>query len=80
MGRAIVVQGAAGAHGRSVDPASIFQLVNTPTDGVIRVADLVDDNPASEGPGQCGAQDPAHKSNHDYVDIIVVLPSQEISA
>jgi hypothetical protein len=55
------------------DPATGFQLVKTPEGRVLRVADLVDDDPAKRDRVSAALKDPAHKNNRDYVDIIIAL-------
>ena len=46
---------------QGTDPASGFQLVKTPGGRVLRIADLVDDNPARRDRGRGGAQGPGAK-------------------
>ena len=58
---------------QGTDPASGFQLVKTPTGRVLRIADLVDDNPARRDRVAAALRDPAQKNNRDHVDIIVAL-------
>jgi hypothetical protein len=50
-----------------------FQLVQTPQGDVLRIADLVNDDPAKRDRVSAALKDPAQKSNRDYVDIIVAL-------
>ena len=58
---------------QGTDPASGFQLVKTPGGHVLRIADLVDDNPARRDRVAAALRDPAQKNNRDHVDIIVAL-------
>ena len=58
---------------QGTDPASGFQLVKTPGGRVLRIADLVDDNPARRDRVAAALRDPAQKNNRDYMDIIVAL-------
>ena len=58
---------------QGIDPASGFQLVKTPGGRVLRIADLVDDNPARRDRVAAALRDPAQKNNRDHVDIIVAL-------
>ena len=58
---------------QGTDPASGFQLVKTPGGRVLRIADLVDDNPVRRDRVAAALRDPAQKNNRDHVDIIVAL-------
>ena len=58
---------------QGTDPASGFQLVKTPGGRVLRIADLVDDDPARRDRVAAALRDPAQKNNRDHVDIIVAL-------
>jgi superfamily II DNA or RNA helicase len=55
------------------DPATGFQLVKTPAGRVLRIADLVDDDPAKRDRVSAALKDSAQKNNRDHVDIIVAL-------
>ena len=55
------------------DPATGFQLVTTPTGRVLRIADLVDDDPAKRDRVSAALKDSAQKNNRDHVDIIIAL-------
>jgi superfamily II DNA or RNA helicase len=55
------------------DPATGFQLVKTPEGRVLRIADLVDDDPAKRDKVSTALKDPAQKNNRDHVDIIIAL-------
>lgn len=58
---------------QGADPATGFQLVKTPAGRVLRIADLVDDDPARRDRVAAALKDPAQKHNRDYVDIIIAL-------
>ncbi len=55
------------------DEKTGFQLVKTPAGRVLRIADLVDDDPAKRDRVSAALKDPAEKSNRDHVDIIIAL-------
>ncbi len=57
-----------------IDPVTGFQLVKTPGGRVLRIADLVDDDPPAKRDRVTAAlKDPAQKNNRDHVDIIIAL-------
>ena len=58
---------------QGTDSETGFQLVKTPGGRVLRIADLVDDNPARRDRVAAALRDPAQKNNRDHVDIIVAL-------
>ena len=58
---------------QGADPLTGFQLVATPEGRVLRIADLVDDEPARRDRVAAALRDPAQKDNRDHVDIIVAL-------
>jgi len=63
---------------QGVDSTTGFQLVKTRDDGAsggrgLRIADLVDDDPAKRDRVSAALKDPAQKNNRDYVDIIIAL-------
>lgn len=58
---------------QGADPATGFQLVKTPEGRLLRIADLVDDDPAKRDRVSASLKDPAQKNNRDYVDIIIAL-------
>ncbi|MET4130821.1 DEAD/DEAH box helicase [Roseovarius sp. MBR-6] len=58
---------------QGTDPATGFQLVKTPEGRVLRIADLVDDEPAKRDKVSAALKDPAQKMNRDHVDIIIAL-------
>lgn len=55
------------------DPTTGFQLVKTPAGKVLRIADLVDDDPNKRDRVSAALKDPAQKNNRDHVDIIIAL-------
>ena len=58
---------------QGTDPETGFQLVKTPGGRVLRIADLVDDNPAKRERVASALRDPEQKNNRDHVDIIIAL-------
>jgi superfamily II DNA or RNA helicase len=58
---------------QGTDPATGFQLVKIPSGKVLRIADLVDDDPARRDRVVNALKDPAQKFNRDHVDIIIAL-------
>ena len=48
-------------------------MVKTPGGGVLRIADLVDDDPARCERVAAALRDPDRKNNRDHVDIIIAL-------
>ena len=58
---------------QGADPATGFQLVTTPGGRVLRIADLVDDDPAKRDRVAAALRNSARKENRDHVDIIVAL-------
>ncbi|MBF0333591.1 MAG: DEAD/DEAH box helicase [Alphaproteobacteria bacterium] len=58
---------------RGTDPATGFQLVKTADGRVLRIADLVDDDPGKRDRVSAALKDPAQKGNRDHVDIIIAL-------
>jgi superfamily II DNA or RNA helicase len=55
------------------DPVTGFQLVETSSGRVLRIADLVDDDPNKRDRVSSALKDPAQKDNRDHVDIIIAL-------
>lgn len=55
------------------DPVTGFQLVKTADDRLLRIADLVDDDPGKRDRVSAALKDPAQKNNRDHVDIIIAL-------
>ena len=58
---------------KGADPETGFQLVKTSDGRVLRIADLVDDNPARRDRVAAALRDPVQKDNRDHVDIIIAL-------
>ncbi len=58
---------------QGTDPATGFQLVKTAEGRILRIADLVDDDPAKRDRVSAALKDPAQKNNRDHVDIIIAL-------
>ena len=58
---------------QGIDEATGFQLVQVPGAGLLRIADLVDDDAARRDRVSAALKDPAQKNNRDHVDIIVAL-------
>ncbi|GMA58188.1 hypothetical protein GCM10025858_26910 [Alicyclobacillus sacchari] len=55
------------------DPMTGFQFVKTPGGRILRIADLVDDDPTKRDRVVAALKDPAQKNNRDHVDIIIAL-------
>jgi len=58
---------------QGADPQTGFQLVKTANGTVLKIADLVDDDPAKRDTVSAALKDPSQKNNRDHVDIIVAL-------
>ena len=58
---------------KGIDPDTGFHLVETLEGRVLRIADLVDDEPAKRDKVSSALKDPAYKNNRDHVDIIIAL-------
>lgn len=58
---------------QGTDPETGFQLVKMASDKVLRIADLVDDDPAKRDRVSAALKNPAQKNNRDHVDIIIAL-------
>ena len=58
---------------QGIDPVTGFQLVRTSEGLVLRIADLVDDDPAKRDRVSAALKDPAQKNNRDHVNIIIAL-------
>ena len=58
---------------QGTDPATGFQLVKTPEGQILRIADLVDDDPAKRDRVSAALKDPTQKNNRDHIDIIIAL-------
>ena len=50
-----------------------FQLIKTADGTILKIADLVDDDPIKRDRVSAALKDPAHKHNRDRVDIIIAL-------
>ncbi|WPL16493.1 hypothetical protein Thiowin_01449 [Thiorhodovibrio winogradskyi] len=55
------------------DPKTGFQLVLRPDGRLLRIADLVEDDPRKREPVSAALKDPSQKNNRDHVDIIIAL-------
>jgi superfamily II DNA or RNA helicase len=58
---------------QGVDAKTGFQLVKTPDGKTLRIADLVDDDPAKREKVSAALKDAAQKNNRDHVDLIIAL-------
>jgi superfamily II DNA or RNA helicase len=58
---------------QGADVVTGFQLVKLPDGRVLRIADLVDDDPNKRDRVSAALKDPKQKNNRDHVDIIVAL-------
>lgn len=58
---------------QGIDAATGFQLVQCPDGRVLRIADLVDDDPGKRDRVSAALKDPAQKNNREHVDIIIAL-------
>jgi hypothetical protein len=58
---------------RETDPVTGFYLVGRPGDRMLRVANLVDDDPNRRDRVVAALKDSAQKNNRDHVDIIIAL-------
>jgi hypothetical protein len=58
---------------QGTEAATGFQLVKTPEGRHLRIADLVDDDPAKRDRVSAALKDPEQKNNRDHVDIIIAL-------
>jgi superfamily II DNA or RNA helicase len=58
---------------QGTDSATGFQLVKTATGRVLRIADLVDDDPSKRDRVAAALKDSTQKDNREYVDIIIAL-------
>jgi superfamily II DNA or RNA helicase len=58
---------------QGIDAKTGFQLVKIPGGRILRIADLVDDDPNRRDGVTTALKDPAQKNNRDYVDIIIAL-------
>lgn len=58
---------------QGADPNTGFQLVKTADGKVLKIADLVDDDPAKREKVSAALRDATQKNNRDHVDIIIAL-------
>jgi len=58
---------------QGIDPQTGFQLVKTAAGTILKIADLVDDDPAKRDKVATALKDPTQKHNRDHVDIIIAL-------
>jgi superfamily II DNA or RNA helicase len=58
---------------QGADSETGFQLVKTADGKLLKIADLVDDDPTKRDKVAAALKDPAHKSDRDHVDIIIAL-------
>jgi superfamily II DNA or RNA helicase len=58
---------------QGIDPLTGFQLVKRSDGRVLRIADLVDDDPAKRDRVSAGLKNLAQKNNRDHVDMIIAL-------
>lgn len=58
---------------QGVDPVTGFQLVRTKDGKVLKIADLVDDDPSKREKVSAALKDSSQKNNRDHVDIIIAL-------
>ena len=58
---------------QGTDPKTGFQLVKLPDGRILKIADLVDDEPAKRDKVSTALKDPAQKNNRDHVDMIIAL-------
>ena len=58
---------------QGVDPATGFHLIRAPDGRMLKVADLVDDDPARRDRVVGALRDPARRDDRDHVDIIIAL-------
>lgn len=58
---------------QGTDPETGFQLVKTADGTILKIADLVDDDPTKRDRVATALKDPDHKHNRDRVDIIIAL-------
>lgn len=58
---------------QGVDEKTGFQLVKTPQGKILKIADLVDDDPNKRSLVLASLKDPSQKNNRDHVDIIIAL-------
>lgn len=58
---------------QGTDPVTGFQLVKTSEGRILKIADLVDDDPTKRDRVSASLKDPSQKNNRDHFDIIIAL-------
>lgn len=58
---------------QGTDPKTGFQLVKAHDGRILRIADLVDDDPTKRDKVSTSLKDPTQKNNRDHVDMIIAL-------
>jgi superfamily II DNA or RNA helicase len=58
---------------QGTEPKTGFQLVKTADGTILKIADIVDDDPAKRDKVTAALRDPAQKNNREHVDIIIAL-------
>src|SRR6056297_858236 len=58
---------------QGTDSKTDFQLVKTPEGRILKIADLVDDEPVKRDKVSTALKDPVHKEDRDHVDMIIAL-------
>ena len=58
---------------QGTDPQTGFQLVKTADGTLLKIADIVDDDPSKRDKVAAALKDPAQKHNREHVDIIIAL-------
>lgn len=58
---------------QGTDPVTGFQLVKTLEGKILKIADLVDNDPTKRDRVSTALKNPAHKNNRNHVDIIIAL-------
>ncbi len=58
---------------QGIDPETGFQLVKLADGNVLKIADLVDDDPNKRDKVAAALKDPTQKNNRDHADIIIAL-------
>lgn len=58
---------------QGTDPKTGFQLVKTAEGKILKIADLVDDDPTKRDKVANALKDSAHKHDRDHIDIIIAL-------
>ncbi len=58
---------------QGTDPDTGFQFVKTAGGTILKIADLVDDDPTKRDKVAASLKDPAQKNNRNHVDIIIAL-------